>query len=92
MTLENLINKKILYGNINLAQSPEQQHKCAAGATCDGCSCVHNRPLLVLNRNYGLITTEAIIKAGGEKYLKCKVVSVFAHKPNKLGIEIKLPI
>lgn len=91
MTLRKLINQNILYGNANIAQSTSQQHKCNAGKTCEGCSCVSLHPLVKINRNYGKLTIDAIIKAGGEKYLDCKVTAVYAFKENKIGIEIELP-
>ena len=46
MTLRQLLETTPLYGNIAIAQSREQQHSCNAGKTCDGCSCVHNKPLI----------------------------------------------
>lgn len=92
MTLRKLIQQGILYGNVNIAQSTKQQHKCEAGKTCPGCSCVHLHPLVKINRNFGKITIDTLIKAGAEKYLDCKITALFAYKPNKFGIEIEIPM
>lgn len=90
MTLGELADSKLISGNAAIAQCPKQQHQCAAGKTCPGCSCVHNKPLVNIIRHSGTITRKTIVDAGGEKYLDKKVVEVFAHKTNKLGIHIKV--
>lgn len=91
MKLEELLNKKVLRGNAAIAQSDKQQHRCNGGQACENCSCVHNHPLVNIVRNEGLITRDVLIRAGGEKYLDCKVTNIFAHRSGKLGIEIEIP-
>lgn len=89
MTLGELADSGLIRGNAAIAVAPRYQHQCAAGMTCDGCSCVHNKPLVNIIRNSGKITRKTIIDAGGEQYLNREVVEVFAHKANKLGIHIE---
>lgn len=88
MTLGELAGSGLISGNAAIAIAPRLQHQCAAGKTCEGCSCVHNKPLINIIRHSGKITRKTIIDAGGEKYLDREVVEVFAHKTNKLGIHI----
>lgn len=91
MTLRQLLETTPLYGNIAIAQSRKQQHSCNAGKTCDGCSCVNNKPLINIIRNYDRITVDKIKHAGGEQYLDCEIDCIIAYRENKFGIEITLP-